>query len=690
MAERAFSLAGAAMKRAAEGGDLVVEMAFASDRPYERWWGVEILDMAASSVRLGRLNDGDGGPVLFNHDWNDLRGRHVPGSVRTEADGFLRGQVVVPAATQVTRDTIAMVESKTLSKASVGYQIHTVIEQTTAKSGEKIERTLDGATFERLLDEASLKRDGRVVGGDVNAFRRGLDSAFGAIDRAGDEPPIYRVVDWEPLENSFVTVPADNSVGVGRSAEISTRTVTTTETVVETVDTKQVSQPAAPAATLERKTTMGQAEAAAGVADNKGGEFAAINAVELEKQRRRAIEDTVKANRLDGRLATKWIEDGTPLHQVAAEVLNVMEERGRARPAVASELGLSVKEAKQYSIFRAIRAMKFGANNPNFVQEAAFEMECSRAVAKLLGRDLTSNILVPGEVLMRPVGADAAKRAMSTIPGDKGGYAVAVENMGFIDILRNRSAALAMGARNISGLQGNVSFARQTGKATVTWQGGEGTSTTATDQALGQLSMTPKTAIAITDVSEQLLRQATPSAEAFVMADLAADIAIDGVDNAVFNGAGGAAPLGIKNTTGVTTGQDASTATYAKILAFVSTAGSANAIRGRPGFVTNTAGAAVLMQRQRFTSTDTPLWTGNMLDGQCVGFNAMSSEQLASGNLIFGSFDEVIIGDWGVLELAMDNGGTRFNQAQVGIRAMWMVDVLVRYPQAFVVSTNLS
>jgi hypothetical protein len=49
-----------------------------------------------------------------------------------------------------------------------------------------------------------------------------------------------------------------------------------------------------------------------------------------------------------------------------------------------------------------------------------------------------------------------------------------------------------------------------------------------------------------------------------------------------------------------------------------------------------------------------------------------------------------VIGDWGVLELSTDNGGTRFNQAQVGVRALWMVDVLLRYPQAFVVSTNLS
>jgi HK97 family phage major capsid protein len=235
-----------------------------------------------------------------------------------------------------------------------------------------------------------------------------------------------------------------------------------------------------------------------------------------------------------------------------------------------------------------------------------------------------------------------------------------------------------------------VIFPRQTGKSSVTWQGGEGTSVTATDQALGQLSMTPKTAIIVTDVSEQLLRQSSPSAEAFITADLAATIAIDGVDNAVINGTGGAQPLGIKNTTGITSGQDSSSATYAKILAFPQVAGTNNAIRGNPGFVTNTAGAAKLVTVQRFSSTDTPIWVGNLLDGQLVGFNAMSSEQLASGNLIFGSWDEVVIGDWGVLELSTDNGGTRFNQAQVGIRALWMVDVLLRYPQAFVVSTNLS
>lgn len=481
---------------------------------------------------------------------------------------------------------------------------------------------------------------------------------------------------WEPLEISIVTVPADPSIGIGRNADEQA-------SAVQVIRTDSPTAKPAESTGVTMTTDVKDAPAGANAEDKQP------TAMEFERLRKEAIVNLCKANNIDERVQINWITRGTGLDVIAKEILEITQERSSVQTS-ASALGLSRNEASKYSLFRAIRALHYGNRDPRAMQEAAYEMECSNAIAKQLGRGATANILVPAEVLTRPLGAEAASRAMATSPGAKGSYMVNVDNMGFIDILRNRSVAMQMGARQLTGLTGNVMFPRQTGKATVTWQAGDGTSITASDQALGQLSMTPKTVIAITDVSEQLLRQATPSAESFVMGDLAATIAIDGVDSAVINGAGGAQPLGIKNTTGITSGQDASSATYAKILTFVSTAGALNAIRGNPGFVTTTAGASVLMRVQRFTSTDTPIWTGNMLDGQLVGFNAMSSEQLSSGNLIFGSWDEVVIGDWGVLELSTDNGGTRFNQAQVGIRALWMVDVLLRYPQAFVVSTNLS
>jgi HK97 family phage major capsid protein len=197
-----------------ESGDHIFRMACASEEPYERWWGVEILDCSEKSVRLERLNDG--APVLYNHNWDELRGVHVANTVKCEVDRVLRADVRLTSATEAGRETIALVKSHVLTKSSVGYMIHSVIEQTTTKQGEKIERTIDGRAFEKLV-----KRFGKQAeGGDVSAFRRELDKAFGAFERADNEPTVYRVIDWEPLENSLVTVPADNTVGVGRTAEV--------------------------------------------------------------------------------------------------------------------------------------------------------------------------------------------------------------------------------------------------------------------------------------------------------------------------------------------------------------------------------------------------------------------------------------------------------------------------------------
>lgn len=607
-------------KRADEGDGLIrLSFSASSETPVDRWYGTEVLSHAEGAVDMQRIAGG-AAPLLFNHDWNDPVGM-------VDTARLADGRLLVEAhlfATARAAEVAAMIEGG-LRNVSIGYQV------------------------DEMTEEVKAER--------------------------------YTATRWTPLEVSFVTVPADINVGIGRAADEQARPVRVVRAAA--------SEPAAMAAAQPKEVHVTQAtNAAAGTnADPTAGQR--LTAQDAENQRREAIRSLSEANKIDSRVEQGWIENGTSLVEVAREILEVQVGRQQGAKHTAAALGLSGKEAQRYSLFKAIRAMHYGARDSRVLADAAFEIECSREVAKKLGRGETMNFLVPAEVLSRPVGADAA-RTMTTIPGSKGGYLVQTDNMGFIDILRNRSVAMNMGARTLPGLVGNVSFARQTGKGTVTWQGGEGATVTASDQALGLLSMTPKTAICITDVSEQLLRQSSPSAEGFVMADLAANIAIDGVDNAVLNGTGGAQPLGIKNTTGVTTGQDASSLTYAKALAFPGAAAAVNAILGSPGFVTNSAGAIVAMQKQRFSSTDTPIWQGNMMDGELVGFRAMASEQAASGNLIFGSWSEVLIGEWGVLELAMDNGGTRFNQGLVGIRAMWMVDVLLRYPQAFVVGTNLS
>jgi HK97 family phage major capsid protein/HK97 family phage prohead protease len=616
-------------------------LSFSSEKTVvQRWFGGEILDHSPKAVRMDFMNSGRA-PLLMYHDTRQQIGVIEKANIGGDKMGHATARF---GRTATAADALDNVDDGILTNTSVGYRVHSMV-----------------------------------------------------LDSSKDGEDIYRVTDWEPYEASLVTVPADPLVGVGRGAVLPIDAGppgTTPEVKPEagpapasSSSTPEIQPPATTAARGVTHVTT-ETTAAAGAS----AEVKPVNAVDADRERREAISNLCKANGIDSRAEAEWINDPFKWtwRAISDQILSIKEARTKHNPTVDTALGLSRSETQRYSLFRAIRHLKNPAS-PKFREEARFEIECTEALAKRGNeRSSESSILIPSEILVRPMAPEVMGRAMATQPGNKGGYMVNVENMGFLEILRNRSVAMAMGARNLSGLTGNVMFPRQTGKSTVTWQGGEGVSVTATDQTLGQLSMTPKTAIIVTDVSEQLLRQASPSAEQFVMADLAASIAIDGVDAAVIGGTGGAQPLGIKNTTGITSGQDASTATYAKIIAFVTTAGASNAIRGNPGWVTNITGAGVLAQRQRFTSTDTPLWTGNLLNGSVIGFNAMSSEQLASGNIIFGSWDEVVIGDWGVLELSTDNGGTRFNQAQVGIRALWMVDVLLRYPQAFVVGTNLS
>src|SRR5690554_4511161 len=138
-----------------------VELAFSSEAEVERWFGIEVLDHSEGAMRTERLEGG--AAVLVNHDWDDQVG--VVESVTVGADR--RGRAVVrfgrgARASEVWQDVVDGIRRH----VSVGYSIH------------KVE-----------IEE-----------------RSGL-------------PDLVRVTDWEPHKISIVSVPADVSVGVGRSAE---------------------------------------------------------------------------------------------------------------------------------------------------------------------------------------------------------------------------------------------------------------------------------------------------------------------------------------------------------------------------------------------------------------------------------------------------------------------------------------
>lgn len=584
-----------------------IELSFSSEEKVPRSYGIEVLDHRSTSARMERMNSG--APVLFNHNLDDPIGVVERAEIRNK-----RGYATVRFAKNARGEEIfGMVKDRILRNVSFMYRI-----------------------FE-------------IEGDDDN----------------------FRVVDWEPMEISIVTVPADQTVGVGRSAELAELPV------------RKVSQPAVTAISSEQKMADGQNAAAGTNADNKDDPLV-LAPQQMEEQRKKAITTLCQINKLDERYARYWIQSGASMDKIADDMLKVMEERGRENPQSPAQLGLSTKERQNYSILRAVNAVL-----DNDWRDAGFELEASREIAKRVGRVNTKQgFFVPLEIQMRDHPNMVGKRDLTVASASGGGYLVGTENTSFIEMLRNRSVAFRMGARRLSGLVGNVTIPKQTGAATGYWLASESTQITESAQAFGQLALSPKTAGAYTEISRQLQLQSSPDAESLVMSDLATVVAL-AVDTGVLNGSGGSGqPTGIIGTAGIG-GVTGTSIAYAGILEFQTDVAAGNALSATSGYVMPPAIAGLLKARARFSNTDTPLWKGNILDGMVDDFRAMSSNQMPAANILFGDFNQVVVGEWGVLELAV-NPTANFQAGIIGIRAMYSIDVGVRYAAAFSLATSVT
>jgi hypothetical protein len=116
---------------------------------------------------------------------------------------------------------------------------------------------------------------------------------------------------------------------------------------------------------------------------------------------------------------------------------------------------------------------------------------------------------------------------------------------------------------------------------------------------------------------------------------------------------------------------------------------SSNALFGGFSYVAHPAISGILMGKPRFTNSDTPIWEGALLDGMMVGRRAMSSLQITSGTVLGGDFSQVVIGEWGTVEIEV-NPYANFQAGIVGVRAMYSCDVLVRYGAAFAIGTGIT
>jgi HK97 family phage prohead protease len=240
-----------------------VELSFSSETPYGRWFGDEILCHDEECINLERFNNGLG-TVLFNHDRDAVVGHVEKAWIEDN-----RGKALVRFDEDEQSDTIFQkVQSGTLQGVSVGYSIK---------------------RYEVLDEKDSVSSNGRFKG-----------------------PDTYVVTDWEPLEISIVSVPADPTVGVGRSAE-EIHTSIDTQEEEKSMDEKEI---------LKTEDVKSTEPVEAGITQ-------ADLAKAMEQERKRTSEITALFRDFDVEGADEAIVMGVSVDEARAMVMEQLRARNK-------------------------------------------------------------------------------------------------------------------------------------------------------------------------------------------------------------------------------------------------------------------------------------------------------------------------------------------------------------------------
>lgn len=283
-------LSGPTILRATDAEATVVDaearrfrLSFASEIPCLRssWFDepwVEVLGCTPEEVDTTRLDTG-GAPLLWGHDSYE-RESNI-GVI--EKAWFENGRGYADVRLSARDDVASIMQDVTdgiLKNVSVGYQIQ--------------ERTL--------------------------------------VKQNEGSPNEYRVTRWLPLEISLVSVPADETVGVGRSKSDAdlTRYVVSDIPSMERSMSDKTNQPADPASNQQRQADPVVAvtpEAAAAEARR-----AADAAVVAERSRAGEIETICRAHDMPAEFIRAAVANGDTVEKVRAGILENLADRSKASP----------------------------------------------------------------------------------------------------------------------------------------------------------------------------------------------------------------------------------------------------------------------------------------------------------------------------------------------------------------------
>lgn len=561
-----------------------VRIAISSEEPVERNFGAEILDHSEGSIDLAFARSGRM-PLLLDHD-----PRQQIGVVEN---------VEIDSATRRLRGTVRF------GKGALASEIYTDV-----------------------VDD---------IRGNIS-----VGYAVNRMDKEGKDR--YRVSSWTPMEVSVVSIPADRTVGVGRSAE-------------DDLQTRKPATPQKEDATMTENTQIDMEAVKADAARSAAKETAEMFRL------------ASKHNKRD--LAEKAIHEGRSLAEFRGELLEAIGNK----PLDDSNIGLTQKEVRSFSLMKAIRAM----SNPTDrrAQEAAtFEFEAAAEAARRDGVE-PQGLYIPADVRRS---WKMSKRDLNTTD-DSAIIAEDFRGGDFIDVLRNASSVMQAGATMLSGLQGDVKIPKKTAASSAGWIATEGGAAAESEPTLGQVTMSPKTLGAFTDITRLMMMQSSLDIEALIRNDLSTALAL-AIDLGALAGSGTLGqPTGIKNVSGI----NAPTAfagvnpTFAEIVAMETAVAEDNALMGNLAYIL----PAGMYGALKTTTKDAGSGQFVVEPGNTInGYRAIVSNQVTAGDLYFGNFSDLLVGMYGGLDITVDPF-TNSTSGTVRIVALQTMDVAVRHAVSF-------
>lgn len=250
----------------------------------------------------------------------------------------------------------------------------------------------------------------------------------------------------------------------------------------------------------------------------------------------------------------------------------------------------------------------------------------------------------------------------------------------YIGALRANLLTRRLGVRVLSGLSGDVSIPKYGTGVTTGWVA-DNSALTPSDMTHGTVTLAPKHAGSLSEMSRSLIMQSSPDIEQLLRDDMARNLAT-ALDSVTIEGGGANEPDGV---TATLTAANATLAgpTWAQVLAVVQAIEEANAI-GAHSWLLSPAAKAKLAGTLKETGI-----AGYLLEGGKIGDHAAhTTTQMPNGattsGAIFGDWSQVLLGLWSELDILVNPyESTAYARGGVMVRAMATCDVAIRHAEAF-------